>query len=41
MLNYPQLMRMTLAEAKQIGETLIALSSADTSDRVEMSDGNE
>ena len=33
--------RMTLAEAKQIGETLIALSSADTSDRVEMSDGNE
>ena len=28
--------RMTLAEAKQIGETLIALSSEDTSDKVEL-----
>ena len=27
--------RMTLAEAKQIGETLIALSSPETSDKVE------
>ena len=28
--------RMTLAEAKHIGETLIALSSEDTSDKVEL-----